>query len=48
MVKSGLTKKPDYQSRQRVSTYRLAVHLNMAITIYSILMWNAMNLLRKP
>jgi cytochrome c oxidase assembly protein subunit 15 len=37
MVKSGLTAKPDYQSRQRVSTYRLFIHLNAAIIIYSTL-----------
>jgi cytochrome c oxidase assembly protein subunit 15 len=47
MVKSGLTHKPDYQSRQRVSTYRLATHLSMAITIYSFLIWNALTLLRQ-
>lgn len=46
MVKSGMKEKPDYQSRPRVSTYRLSVHLNTAIVIYSILLWNAFNLLR--
>ena len=46
MVKSGLSESPDYQSRQRVSTYRLMFHLNMAVSIYSILLWNALNLLR--
>lgn len=46
MVRSGLDKKPEYQSRPRVSTYRLFVHLNTAIVIYGTLLWNAMNLLR--
>lgn len=45
MVKSGLTKKPDYQSRPRVSTYRLFVHLNNAIIIYGFLLWNGLTLL---
>ena len=44
MVKSGLTAKPDYQSRPRVSTYRLFVHLNNAIIIYSFLLWNGLTL----
>lgn len=34
MVKSGLEKKPDYQSRPRVSTYRLIVHNTMAVGLY--------------
>lgn len=46
MVKSGFKEKPEYQSRPRVSTYRLFVHLNTAIIIYSVLFWNALNLLR--
>ncbi len=46
MVKSGMKEKPAYQSRPRVSTYRLFVHLNTAIVIYSTLLWNALNLLR--
>jgi len=48
MVKSGLNPKPEYQTRPRVSTYRLFVHLNTAIAIYGILFWNALTLLRKP
>jgi len=32
----------------QVSTYRLFVHLNTAIVIYSILFWNALTLLRRP
>lgn len=31
-----------------MSTYRLFVHLNTAIVIYSILFWNALTLLRIP
>eukprot|EP01016_Furgasonia_blochmanni_P003591 TRINITY_DN1140_c0_g1_i3.p1 TRINITY_DN1140_c0_g1~~TRINITY_DN1140_c0_g1_i3.p1 ORF type:complete len:476 (+),score=60.82 TRINITY_DN1140_c0_g1_i3:64-1491(+) len=46
MVKSGMQAKPEYQSRPRVSTYRLFVHLNTAIFIYSVLFWQSLNLLR--
>ena len=48
MVKSGLNDKPDYQARPRVSTYRLNIHLNCAILIYSMLLWNGLTLVRKP
>ena len=48
LVKSGLNEKPDYQSRPRVSPYRLMTHLMMATTIYSGLIWNAFALLVKP
>ncbi|EGR29070.1 hypothetical protein IMG5_163600 [Ichthyophthirius multifiliis] len=48
MVKSGLDKKPEYQNRPRVSVYRLQVHLGMGTLLYSGLLWNALNLLRKP
>lgn len=48
MVKSGLNEKPDYQSRPRVSPYRLATHLTMATALYSGLIWNAFTLLIKP
>ena len=48
MVKSGMKEKPDYQSRPRVSVYRLFIHLNTAIVIYSLLLWNGLTLLRKP
>lgn len=48
MVKSGLKEKPDYQSRPRVSPYRLATHLGMATTLYAGLMWNAFSLLLRP
>ena len=48
MVKSGLNEKPDYQSRPRVSPYRLMTHLMMATTIYSALLWHSFLLLVKP
>lgn len=48
MVKSGLNEKPDYQSRPRVSPYRLMTHLMMATTIYSALLWHSFILLVKP
>jgi cytochrome c oxidase assembly protein subunit 15 len=49
MVKSGLDRpKPEYQKKPRVSTYRLTVHLSMALSLYSLLIWNAATLLRKP
>ena len=48
MVKSGMQQKPEYQSKPRVSVYRLFVHLNNAVLIYSGLLWNALTLLRKP
>ena len=48
MVKSGLNEKPDYQSRPRVSPYRLMTHLMMATTIYATLVWHSFSLLIKP
>jgi len=48
MVKSGMQEKPDYQTRPRVSPYRLLVHLNAAILIYGALFWNGLNLVRAP
>lgn len=48
MVKSGMKEKPDYQSRPRVSPYRLSVHLNTALVIYGGLFWNGLTLWRKP
>lgn len=48
MVKSGLKEKPDYQSRPRVSPYRLMTHLMMATTLYSALLWHSFILLVKP
>jgi len=32
--------------KPKVSTYRLVTHLSIALTSYSILFWNALNLLR--
>lgn len=48
MVKSGLKEKAEYQSRPRVSPYRLATHLGLATTLYTGLIWNAFSLLLKP
>jgi cytochrome c oxidase assembly protein subunit 15 len=51
MVKSGLTSKKDGKAQHevpRVSPYRLATHLGVAFTTYSILTWAAMDLLAKP
>lgn len=48
MVKSGLGPKPAYHHEPRVSVYRLFVHLNFAICIYSYLMYTGLNLLRGP
>lgn len=48
MVKSGLMAKPNYQSAPRVSVYRLFVHLNMAMLIYSFSLWHGLCLVRRP
>jgi heme a synthase len=45
MVRSGLKEKAEYQSRPRVSPYRLATHLGLATTLYSGLVWSAFSLL---
>ena len=46
MVRSGIEhKKPDYQSRQRVSTYRLLVHNCMAVSLYSVVLYHALLIL---
>jgi len=39
MVKSGFKEKPSYQTRPRVSTYRLIVHNSFAVSIYSYLLY---------
>lgn len=39
MVKSGFKEKPSYQSRPRVSTYRLIVHNSFAVSIYAYLLY---------
>ena len=45
MVQSGLERKQAYQTRAKVSTYRLAAHLSLALTIYSLLFYQALNCL---
>lgn len=45
MVSSGVNKQEAYQSRPRVSPYRLSVHLMMATFIYMGLFYNALPLL---
>lgn len=46
MVKSGLLAKPSYHKEPRVSVYRLFVHLNTAMIIFSLLLWNGLTLVR--
>lgn len=47
MVKSGLSERTlDPHKVARVSPYRLATHLTLAFTLYSTLVWTAMDLLR--
>jgi heme a synthase len=46
MVKSGLQPKPAYHTEPKVSVYRLFVHLNCAIGIFSLLLWNGLTLVR--
>lgn len=49
MVKSGLEEPPaDLDGVPRVSPYRLACHLAMAFTIYSLLFSTALDILRPP
>lgn len=45
MVRSGLESKPDYHTSPKVSVYRIFVHLNMAMIIFSFLLWNSLTLL---
>jgi cytochrome c oxidase assembly protein subunit 15 len=42
MVKSGLSEQAS------VSQYRLAAHLSMALVIFSLLLWTALDLLHQP
>lgn len=42
MVKSGLVDIP------RVSAYRLTAHLVLAVTVYALMLWTALSLLRAP
>jgi len=46
MVQSGLDASPEQRKEIRVSPYRLATHLGMAFTTYSLLLWTAMDVLR--
>jgi cytochrome c oxidase assembly protein subunit 15 len=49
MVKSGLVeKKNEVDKTPRVSPYRLAVHAGFAYGLYSVTLWQAFNLLRRP
>eukprot|EP00622_Pseudochattonella_farcimen_P004870 FR740374.1.p1 GENE.FR740374.1~~FR740374.1.p1 ORF type:complete len:268 (+),score=8.75 FR740374.1:66-806(+) len=45
MVKSGLEVDPAQRKEIRVSPYRLATHLCMVFTTYSLLVWTAMGVL---
>lgn len=51
MVKSGLKDKNEtneVDKTPRVSPYRLSVHAGFAYMLYSMTLWQAMNLLRRP
>ena len=48
MVKSGLNVDPTQKKEIRVSPYRLATHLGMAFTTYSVLIWTGLDLLNTP
>ena len=39
MVRSGLNLDPEQLREIRVSPYRLATHLSMAFTTYTVLLW---------
>lgn len=43
MVQSGLEMDPKQRKEIRVSPYRLATHLGMAFTTYSLLLWTALD-----
>jgi len=45
MVKSGLEMNPEERKEIRVSPYRLATHLGMAFTTYTVLLWTSLDLL---
>jgi cytochrome c oxidase assembly protein subunit 15 len=45
MVKSGLDVDPSQKKEIRVSPYRLATHLGMAFTTYTLLIWTGLDLL---
>lgn len=48
MVKSGLEAKPEVTDIPRVSQYRLAAHLSMALLLYSSMLYTALGLLAPP
>jgi len=45
MVRSGLEVDPTQRKEIRVSPYRLATHLGMAFTTYTLLLWTALDLM---
>ena len=45
MVKSGLEEKPDVP---RVSQYRLAAHLSLALILYSLMLYTGLGLVATP
>lgn len=47
MVRSGLDEKLMTTDEPRVNSYRLTTHLSMAVGIFSLLMWTAMDLLAR-
>lgn len=48
MVKSGLEVDPNQKKEIRVSPYRLATHLSMAFTTFTLLLWTGLDLLNTP
>ncbi len=48
MVRSGLQEKPAPTDIPRVSQYRLAAHLGMAVVLYSSMLYTALGLLTPP
>lgn len=48
MVKSGLKAHTDPNEVPRVSQYRLAAHLGMALLLYSSMLYTALGLLAPP
>lgn len=51
MVASGLIDKKkttEVDKTPRVSPYRLSVHAGNAYFLYSVLLWQTLNLLRRP
>lgn len=48
MVKSGLKEQPSPSDVPRVSQYRLAAHLGMALLLYSSMLYTALGLIAPP